>query len=387
MLWKKPAESLRDMFRLFWPYTRGDRRRLLAAGILAIVVSGGEIGTVVIFDSITNKVLTRGQLAGFWPLAEAWLGVAVVTAAAMFVSGYHRSLASERFLLRLRDSLFARIPGRSPEAIGQQRVGDLMVRLIDDVEVIDEVVCAGLVEAAAAAVSMALFATAAFVMQWQLALMALALAPLFWLASRGFSGRLSQAAAAERAVSGSFASAVEENLAGQSLDGQPEQASLLHQEGTSLLRARMAEAVLDSLYAPLMYLVETVSVLAVFGFGAWQVATHRLGLGALLAFALLLAYVYPEAQDLSEYRAAVAAGRASARRVTEILESGPPVTNPAQHPPFGYDQATTLHQNDPMPLRMTSKGLPRLPSYRGHIALEENSDGRDTQEVRWGRPP
>jgi ATP-binding cassette, subfamily B, bacterial len=329
MLLNEPAGCLRDMFRRFWPYTRGDRGRLLAAGILAVVVSGGEIGTVVIFDAITDKVLTRGQLADFWPLAGAWLGVALVTAAAMFAGGYLRSLASERFLLRLRDSLFARTHRLAPEAAGRQRVGDMMVRLIDDVEVIDEVVCAGLAEAAAAAVSMALFAAAAVVLQWQLALLAVALAPLFWLASRGLSGRLSQAAAAERAVSGSFASAVEENLAGQPAGRSPEQASRLHQEGTSWLRARMAEAILDSVYAPLMYLVETVSVLAVFGFGAWQVAGHRLGLGALLAFALLLAYVYPQAQDLSQYRAAVAAGRASARRVTEIGESGPLVTDRA----------------------------------------------------------
>ena len=39
------GDSARDIFRQFWPYTRGDRRRLLLSGIFAITVSCGEIGT------------------------------------------------------------------------------------------------------------------------------------------------------------------------------------------------------------------------------------------------------------------------------------------------------------------------------------------------------
>ncbi|HEX3751560.1 MAG TPA: hypothetical protein VHW06_13445 [Streptosporangiaceae bacterium] len=65
------------------PYTRGDRGRLLAGALLAIGVAGSEIGTVIVFDFITNHVLATGHLAGFWSLAAAWLAVAAGGAAAM----------------------------------------------------------------------------------------------------------------------------------------------------------------------------------------------------------------------------------------------------------------------------------------------------------------
>jgi ATP-binding cassette subfamily B protein len=339
MLSAESGECMRDIFRRFWPYTRGHRGRLLAAGIFAVLVAGGEIGTVVIFDTITDKVLGRGRMAGFWPLAGAWLGIAVVTAAAMFTGGYLRSLASERFLLRLRDSVFARMQRLSPDFFGKHRLGDLMVRVTDDLEVIEELVSSRLVEAAAAAVSVAAFAAAALVIQWQLALITFAVAPLFWLASRGFSGRLSQASGQERAVSSSLASAVEESLANQALvqafSRQTEQAARLHGEGLSWLRARMAEARLNSLYAPIMYVIETMCVLIVFGFGASEVARHRLSLGGMLSFAILLTYIYPEIQGLSGYRVTIAAGRASAQRVTEILTFRPLVTDRAATRPGG----------------------------------------------------
>ena len=184
------GESVRDTVRRFWPYTRGDRGRLLLGAILAIFVTISEIGTVIVFDIITNKVLTEHRLAGFWPLAAAWLGIAVATAGVMFVGGYQSSLAQERFLLRLRDGVFAHAQRLSLDFFDRKRLGDLMVRLIDDLEVIEGLVCSGLVAAAAAAVSLLLLAAAAVVISSSLAVLAFAVAPLFWLVSRAFSGRL-----------------------------------------------------------------------------------------------------------------------------------------------------------------------------------------------------
>ena len=130
------AESgtyLRSTFRSFWPYTRGDRRRMLAGGLFAVLVSGGEIGTVLIFENITDTVLAQSHIADFWRLAAAWLGIAVVTSAMMFTGGFLRALVSERFILTLRDSVFAHAQRLSPAFFSRHRLGDLMVRLIDDV--------------------------------------------------------------------------------------------------------------------------------------------------------------------------------------------------------------------------------------------------------------
>ena len=148
MTFTAPGESLRDIFGRFWPFTRGDRCRLLAAGVSAVLVSGGEIGTVVIFDAILTGVLAHERVARLWPLAAAWLGIAAVASAAMFIASYAGSLASERFLLRLRDSVYAHSQKLSPDFFGQRRLGDLMVRLVDDVELIEQLVASGLVQAA-----------------------------------------------------------------------------------------------------------------------------------------------------------------------------------------------------------------------------------------------
>jgi len=319
------------VFSRFWPYTRGDRLRLLLAGIALITVSGCEVVAVLLFDEITTGVLQHRRLAGFWAPAGAWLAAACVAALAMFAAGYLTSLAGERFMLRLRDAVFAHAQRLSPGFFAERRLGDLMVRLTGDVEVVEQLACSGLVTTACSAVSVILFAGAAVVLNWRLSLAVLAVAPLLALAARAFSGRVGAAAARERDASGSITSAVEQSLANQTLvqafNRQSAESRRLHREGVSWLRARMAAARLSSAYGPLVYLIETAGVLVVLGVGSWQVTTGQTTLGGLLAFAVLAAYLYPPIQELSAVALDVSQASASAGRITEILHARPQVSD------------------------------------------------------------
>lgn len=184
--------------------------------------------------------------SGFWPLAGTWLAIALAASLVMFASSYLTSMVSERLCLRMRDHVFGHMQQLSPDHFGKRRTGDLIVRLTEDLEAVEELVSSGLVDASAAAASLLLFIGAAVALQWQLTLITLASATVFWPAARGFSGRLSRATAQERTVSGSLANAIEESLANQAVvqafNRQAEQAARLHRHGVSRLRARTAEA-------------------------------------------------------------------------------------------------------------------------------------------------
>ena len=312
------------VIRRFWRYTGGDRGKLLIGGLAMLVVSGCELATVILFSVITNRVLAAAHLAGFWRLAGWWLVVVAVAAVAMFFAEYLTSLASERFALRLRDDLVAHAQRLSPDFFDTRQLGDLMVRLTDDVAVVEGAASSGALGVATSAVSAALFTVAAFAVSWPLALVSGAVAPVFWLASRGFSGRIARAAERERMLTGRLTSAIEETLSNQSLvqafNSETAEFRRLHAEGDSWLRARMAQIRLSAIYAPAVYVVETLCILVVFGFGAWELTRGAITLGGLLAFAILLAYLYPPVQGLVGYRLAVSAAGESVSRVTEILD-------------------------------------------------------------------
>ena len=304
---------------------------MLAGTILAVGLAAAEVSIVVLFDLIIDNVLQRHHLAAFWPLAGLWLGVAAVGAVAMAGGHYLTGLASERFLLSLRDAVFARTQRLPVDFFDSRRLGDLMVRLTDDLVVIEGVVASGVISLVTSAVTVVAFAGAALVISWQLALAAFVIAPVFWVLARGFAVRMGLTAGAEREAEGSIGSAVEESLSAQVLvqafNRQESEARRLHQEGESWLRARMAETRLDSLYGPLVFFLETCCVLVVFGAGAWQLGNGRISLGGLLAFAVCLAYLYPPVQALSELVLGAYEAAESSARINELLEFRADVTD------------------------------------------------------------
>jgi len=327
-----PIAAAYHTFRRFWPLARADARLLAIGGLLAALTAGCEVVGIWLFGVITDQALAAKNLSAFWTPAVAWLGVAIAAAAAAFAGDYATALAGERFLFRLRNSIFAHVQRLPLDFFDNSRLGDLMARLTDDIQAIEELVASGLVRLFASAISIVFFAGAAFYVRWELALAACALVPLFWLVSKVFAGRVQQAAAEERASNGSISSVVEESLSNQAIvqayNRQQTEERRLHEEGLIWLRAKMTEAWLTALYAPLVQVLETVCVLVVLGMGAWELSAGRVSLGGLLSFAAFIGYLYPQVQGLGQLSLSMAEATAAADRLTEVLRAEPAVTDP-----------------------------------------------------------
>jgi ATP-binding cassette subfamily B protein len=323
--------SARDTFRRFWPYTRGSRRWLVAGGALLVLSAVGEVVAIRLFGDITDHALVARDLDAFWTPAIAWLLLAILTAAATVGGGYLTTLVGELFLLRLRDAVFAHVQRLSLDFFDNRRLGDLVVRLTGDIEAIDQLVASGMIQVVTSMISAVLFAGAALYVRWDLALVSFAVAPLLLVAVRNFTSRFRDAAVRERRSNGAMTSVVEESLSNQALvqayNQQRTAERRLHEEGRTWLRAKMAEARLSTLYEPLVEVIETVCVLVVLGFGAWELTHGRISVGGLLSFAAYLAYLYPPLQNLGQITLTVAEATASAERITELIEAVPGVTD------------------------------------------------------------
>ncbi|MFC5828602.1 ABC transporter ATP-binding protein [Nonomuraea insulae] len=336
-------------------------RRLFAAGVLfAILAALCEVVAIRLFGHITDEVLTTRNLGAFWGPAFTWLALAVLAGVASFAGAYATALAAERFLLALRDRVYAHLQTLAPDFSEKRRLGDLMARMTDDIEAIEELVGSGLVRAITTVASVVFFAGAAFFIRWDLALLTMALVPLFLVVSKGFTGRFRSAAARERASNGAMNSVLEEGLANQPLvqayNRQGAESRRLHGEGRGWLRANMAQAWLAGLYSPVMQVIETVCLIVILGFGAWEIAAGRLTLGGLLSFAAYLALLYPAVQGLGELAMNVSEAAAGSDRVIEILGVKPVVTDADGAVPVGrsggrivFDQVGFAYPGRPRP--------------------------------------
>ncbi|WP_336207293.1 ABC transporter ATP-binding protein [Nonomuraea sp. LPB2021202275-12-8] len=299
--------------------------------LFAMLAALCEVAAIGLFGRITDEVLTTRDLDAFWSPAVTWLGLAGVAGMASLAGTYATALGAERFLLRLRDRVFAHIQRMSPDFSENRRLGDLMARLTDDIEAIEELMASGLVKLFTTVASVVFFAGAAFYVRWDLALVTMALVPIFLVISKVFASRFRTAAARERRSNGEMNSVIEEGLANQSLvqayNRQQSESQRLHGAGQGWLRANLTQAWLSGLYGPAVQVLETVCLIVVLGFGAWEISAGRLTIGGLLAFAAYLAMLYPAVQSLGEIALTVSEAAAGSDRVMEILRTRPTVTD------------------------------------------------------------
>jgi ATP-binding cassette subfamily B protein len=321
----------RALISQFWPYARPDRGRLLLAAFLTLAGAGCELYAVLMFSAIADDALATGKLGKFWWPAAGWLTVTVLGGLTSYFASMVTAKVAEKFLLRLRDAVFAHLQRLSPDFFAGSKIGDLVTRLSSDIAAVEQLVVSGAVEFTTAAASAVLFAVAALYIRWELALVVFAVAPLFLLAARYFSGKVQHASVDERASNGDIAAAVEEGLANtalvQAYNQQPAESSRLHLHGLAWMRAKLSQNRATAAYGPLVDLVEVACVLGIIGLGVWEIAAGRLTLGGLLAFVAYLGFLYPPIQQLGQLNLAISEATAGSERLTQILAIRPAVTD------------------------------------------------------------
>ncbi|MFJ1534709.1 ABC transporter ATP-binding protein [Streptomyces mirabilis] len=326
--------EVREAFARFWPLTRGDRTWLLLIIGCVVVAALAETASILLFAQLTDHALKAGSLSAFWEPAGAWLGVAVIGAIVGYLGNSLAVWTAERFVLRLRASVFRHVQDLPPDFFQKHRQGDLVERLTGDVEAIEQMVVSGVVGTVSAVFSAVFYATAALWLRWDLALVTFLLAPLFLVAARRFAGRIKIASQEERAADGAITSVVEESLGNvvltQAYNRRRAEEKRLDREARAWMRASVRGARASEMYEQFVEVVETLCVLAVIGLGAWEISKGRMSLGQLLAFAAFLGYLYPPIRNLGQLGLTLTAATAGAARIQEILDTEPAVTEPAE---------------------------------------------------------
>jgi ABC-type multidrug transport system fused ATPase/permease subunit len=334
-----PAVAVRDVFRRFWPYARPYRRLLYLTLVFVVLTPLVEAALVWMFKLVVDHVLVPRDFGPFWWIALAYLGLNVLDGLLGFADDYFSTWVGERFLLDLRTKLFAHLQGLSLEVFDRRRLGDMLSRLTGDIAAIEDLVLGGVVDAITFALRIVVFTGVLLYLRWELALVSLVVAPLFWLAARHFSRLIKRASREKRRRSGSISAVAEETLGNaalvQAYNRQDHEVERFRREGQGALAAQLASTRIRGLFSPLINLIELAGGLIVIGLGTWELSQGRLTLGGLLAFLTYLTQLYSPIRGLSRLTNTFYAASASAERVIELLDETPAVRDCAQPKSLG----------------------------------------------------
>ncbi|MFD5469307.1 ABC transporter ATP-binding protein [Streptomyces sp. NPDC127105] len=324
-----PPLSLREVFRRFWPYTRG--RRGWLAPLLLLTTTGPlvDAAELWLFKIMVDEVLVPRDLHPFVWIAPTYVGLILLSGVFGFADDLTSAYVSERFLLSLRSDVFRHVQGLSPGFFERRRLGDVLSRITGDVESVETFLLSGVADVFYDLLQLGVFLGLLFYLSWDLTLLAIVIVPLFWGAARHFSRLTKQASRERTRRSGSLSAVAEESLGNvtlvQAYNRQDWEQRRFERENVGRFRAAMASTRIRAVYRPLVELIEVCGGLAVMGLGTWKLTQGQLTLGGLLVFLALIGKLYSPVRDLSRLGPAFYAASASAERIVELLDQRPQV--------------------------------------------------------------
>ncbi|MFJ4952059.1 ABC transporter ATP-binding protein [Streptomyces sp. NPDC088760] len=324
-----PPLPPREVFRRFWPYTRGGRRWLVPVVLFSLTGPVVDAAELWLFKIVVDDVLVPRDLHPFLWIAPAYLGLVVCSGILGFADDVTSTWVGERFLLALRSDVFRHVQGLSLGFFERRRLGDVLSRVTGDVDAVETFLLSGVADALYYVVRLGVFLGLLCYLRWDLTLLALAVVPLFWGAARHFSRLIKEASRERRRRSGSLSAIAEESLGNvvlvQAYNRQGWEERRFERENLGRFRAAMASARIRAVYGPVVEIIEVAGGLTVMGLGTWKLAQGQLTLGGLLVFLALIGKLYGPVRGLSHLGTTFYAASASAERIIELLDQRPQV--------------------------------------------------------------
>jgi ATP-binding cassette subfamily B protein len=343
---RQTLPRLDRVLRRFWPQLA--RQRGLVSGSVAALLIGTLLKLLepwplkIVFDRILYGNDYRAakwtfipgieQVTGTGLIAAAAIAVVVITAlraGAEYLNRIWFAIIGNRVLRVVRDQLYRHLQRLSLSFHTSARTGDLTVRVVGDVNMMRDAAVTAVLPLVANSLVLIGIWTVMIVMQWQLALLALATVPLLaWRANHAGS-QIRAAARRQRQREGEMASTAVESLAGirlvQSLCLEPIFAAEFSDRNA---KAQKEEVRSTKLSAGLERSVDVILAVAtglVLWYGARLVLAERMTAGDLIVFLTYVRRAFNPVQDFAKYTGRLAKATAAGERVLNLLDREPEI--------------------------------------------------------------
>src|SRR4029453_11958302 len=298
----------------------------MAAGTLTCAVLSTLV--VIVFPATTkwiiNDVVRAHRPDKLLPL------IALAAIAFLFQHGFNalriilNNTFEQRVIFDLRSDLYSHIQLLPLRWFDNRATGDRMTRVIEDVNSVERVLIDGIEQGVVAVLQIVIVVSVMLYLNLNLALLALVPLPLLIAGALTYTLTAHRRYRLQRRASSDMNALLHDNLAGvrqiKSFAREREEHARFNRASDQLRRATLVVMRVWAIYSPSMSLFESIGALLVLGFGSHAVLTGSMQIGDLVAFLILIAFLYDPLGRLHQLNQLVQAGRAAGERVFEILD-------------------------------------------------------------------
>ncbi len=331
------------------------RWQVLVTAVCALGLMACSITLPYLTGRVIDEVLKAGNRDPLLPLCLAVVGIGLVRA--VFAVG-RRWLAGRISLAveyDMRERMFGRLMRLDFGYFDRMAVGQLMSRATSDLQAVRFFLGYGLIFLFMYAFTLVLVTVILLVIDWQLALLSLAVGPVLLLVAARYSRRSHPVLVDVQQKVGEVTESAEESVVGirvvKAFGREPDQAVRFSGRATRAFDRSMDANRLQSFYQPLMSFLPVLGLAVILAYGGLQAIDGALTLGQFVQFYLYLTLLVLPFRSIGWLLGNAQRAVAGGQRIFEVLDAEAEVTD--------------------------SPGARPLPAGDGHVRLEGVTFGYD----------
>lgn len=340
-----PAPSDWRLFLRLWPYLYRQRTRMVGPLILLLPLSlanalqpvlVGQAISLIRQEPVMGFLVGRTLQSGLNLLVGLLLATVVIRLALDGYQSYLVQAVGQGITAEIRKDLFSHVTSLAVRFFDRTPVGKLITRLTSDVDALGDVFSTGAVGIITDLFSILVLLVVMFTMQWELALLLLALLlPVTWLIIY-FQQQYRRANYKAREHLSDLNAALQENISGigvvQLFRRERYNAELFRAINQRYIKAVDKTIFYDSSVSATLEWISLVAIGGVLWLGGLLVMQEALTFGTLASFILFAQRLFDPLRQFADKFTAIQAGLTAVERITDLFSIPVEIRDPDRDP-------------------------------------------------------
>ncbi|MCL5110041.1 MAG: ABC transporter ATP-binding protein/permease [Chloroflexi bacterium] len=320
----KPTDS-GAVLRRFWSYLRPYWRHLLVALLLMLFTAAtGALGPYLIGLAIDHYI-AAGVRNGLETIILVLFGTYLAGFVARVAQGYLTGWVAQRALAGLRVSIFQSLQRQSLTFFDRHEAGDLMSRLVNDVEVINQILGQGLVQSIGSLFGLLGIVLAMLALDLRLAAASFVVLPVMFLTTNFFSSWARRSFRTTRQTIGDVSANLQEDIAGikvaQAFNRTQFNRARFAERNAANRDANVGATAVTSAFFPAMDVLSAIATGIVAGFGGYLAINGQATVGVVVAFLGYVQQFFFPIQQVAQMWAQAQSAMAGAERIFDLVDT------------------------------------------------------------------
>jgi len=332
------AHNTRSTVLRLLNYARPYSLQLIIVSLLVVISTLSGLAGPILLGIAIDKYIIPGDIQALLRIVILMLGTYLLGGLAAMIHGVLMVGIGQRLVADIRAQLFAHIQILSMAYHDRHRIGDLMSRVTNDTEAINQVLSNGLIQFITNILLLGGIMVAMFLLNWQLAIGTLILLPLMVLITGQVTRRSRVAFREVQYNLGTMNAVMEENIAGirvvQAFARASDTVAQFEGVNDTNRQSGIKADIITAALGPMFTTMSTITIAATALLGGWLSLRGIVTVGVIATFVVYIMNFFRPMRGIAMLYNHLQSAIAGAERIFEVLDADPSVPDSPDSQPL-----------------------------------------------------